>query len=151
MCKVLKISLMDDCRNHFHHKLWSPDPGADPPRWHSQEHSSALTFLYHNLVVNQLVIEPPWDLHTAAIDPRVCFPGIQDGQGHVPSVQVPSQLVPAAVLLCHPPAICPDNGPGALWVGAPLLTPAHGCDAISIPDTVVTGHSDILTNLSYHN
>lgn len=117
----------------------------------TQEHPSALTFRYHNLVINQLIVEPPRDLHTAAINPRVCFPGVHDRQGHVPRVQVPFQLVPTAVLLCHPPAICPDNGPGTFGIGAPVPTPAHGCDANSVPDTVAAGHSDILTNLSYHN
>lgn len=151
MCKVLRISFMDGCRNHFHHKLWSPDPGADPPQWYSQEHSSALTFLYHNLVIYQLVIENPRDLHTAAIEARVCFPGVQDGQGHVPLGQDPLQLVPAALPLCHPPAICPDNGLGTLGIGALVPTPAHGCDVLCVLDTVEAGHSDVLTNLSNHS
>lgn len=116
----------------------------------TRESTSALTFLYHNPVITRLVIEPPGDLHAAAVYPTVCFLGVHDREGHVALGEVPFQHIPAVVPLCHLPSICPDNGPITFWNRAAVTTPAHRCNVLYPINSVRAGHSDILANPSFH-
>lgn len=57
-------------------------------------HFLPLTWQHIQLDLVFVIIEPAWDVHAAAIQPRVLLLDPPDGQGHVTLAEPPHQQVP---------------------------------------------------------
>lgn len=85
----------------------------------------SITFLHDKVYVGLMVIEPPWDLHPAAVHPSISPLSVHDGQGHVSVCQPSQQLVPGGLPITHSPFLEGENGLGAFGYGHLILSPTE--------------------------
>ena len=106
----------------------------------------SITFLHDQLYVDLLVIEPPWDLHPAAVHPCIRPLSVDDGQGHVSICQPAQQLVPGGLPVTHSPFLKGEDGLGAFGYGHLITSPTEmqEIDALSL-GVIPTGQSHIVS------
>lgn len=105
---------------------------------------TSVTFHHAQVYVELVVIEPSWDLHSAAVRASISPLSVNDGQGHV-SVRHPSpQQVPGGLPVEHGPVLGGQDGVGTFGHGHLPPSPAETLDAVSL-GVIAAGQSHIVT------
>lgn len=95
------------------------------------------------MYVEFVVIEPSWDLHSAAVRASIPPLSVDDGQGHVSVRHPPPQLVPGGLPVEHGPVLGGQDGVGTFGHGHLPPSPAETLDAVSL-GVIAAGQSHIV-------
>lgn len=109
----------------------------------SQSFRWSVTFHHAQVYVEFVVIEPSWDLHSAAVYAGISPLSVNDGQGHVSVRHPPLQLVPGGLPVDHGPILGGQDGVGTFGHGHLPPSPAETLDAVSL-GVIAAGQSHIV-------